>query len=213
MLFRWRDAVSPVEGEKVYAITRSHGVTLWPRLIGAGLVLVIPFFFLFTLMKIGWPGIFLFLALEIAGIFMALRVFLQWQNKVLLITSHRVLHVQPEGLRGKRLVEIPLHQIEDVLLAKRGLWELIWRMGALKVKTGEPKTDLQIHRMPNPAGLRELIDRLRKGSLDQPEKEEIIDQLTRVQKMLSAADAATLFAVESLLHSRTKGVSKGESDT
>ncbi len=213
MLFRWRDAVSSIEGEKVYAVVRAHGVTLWPRLCAAALVLVIPFFFLFTLMKAGWPGIFLFLALECAGVFMALRVFLQWQNKVLLITSHRVLHAQPQGLRGRRVDEISLHQIDDVLLGKRGLWEMVWGMGAIKVKTGEASTDVRVQHLPNPVALRELINQVRNGTQEQTEKEETTDQLNRVQIMLTAADAATLFAVESLLQTRKNAASKSGQDT
>lgn len=77
-MFRITDILQPSEGELVRLIARKHVATMFPRLLLAGALIVLPFFFLFRLGQSGTIGVVAFVCSVALGLFVALRAFLLW---------------------------------------------------------------------------------------------------------------------------------------
>jgi hypothetical protein len=183
------------DGERVHAVARRHGVTLASRLLLAGLLIIVPFFFLFALTKWGAVGLIFFAVLEALGVFVALRAFLIWDANVLLVTSQRLVRVDQKGLWKRLVSEIPMAFVQEVECERMGLGEALWHIGTLRIKTSSSPeiVGMVVKKVCYPERLQGLINELRVGGRSSG------DRIQNLLSLLRTADQATLNEVERIL--------------
>lgn len=162
-MFHSSDVVQLREGELIQGIVRRHGITLWPKLFVSGLLIVVPFFFLFALLRLGAFGV-IFLALTVAiGIYFALKSFIQWDAKLLLLTNQRLIHVDQKGVWTRKVYETPLRHIQSVECVRKGFRDWICRTATVTIGAGGSSPDIVFASLPRYTRFVSRLDSMRDG--------------------------------------------------
>lgn len=198
--------------ERVHQVVRRHAMTLWPRLVIAGLVIVIPFFLLFFLTAWKTVGTIIFALLVAFGLFLSIRAFLMWDSTVLVLTSHRVCQINQHGIWKRVVVDTPLAFVQGVTTERAGWLDALWNMGTVKIQTSD--TDhVASTKIKTPEKIQTLINELREKRAWQIEiKSEDIPGaalverplLVRIIEMMNEAEPITLQEIENLLKNKKK---------
>ncbi len=151
------------DGEQVLLLVRPHLRSMFWHLAAAAILIALPFFFLFPLMRAGTFGILLLCLLLAAGVAFALRVFLIWDSHVLILTNRRLVHVEQTGVWRRRIYEIPLTGIEQSFVERRGPIDTMFRTGVLHVR-GNGHASIAFLSVPRPEGVLEQIQVARAAS-------------------------------------------------
>jgi hypothetical protein len=209
-MFQVSDVVQLNAGEKVQTLVRVHSAYLWGKLTVAGLLVIIPFFFLFSLLRAGAIGIVVFAACTGVGIVLALRSFFLWDAQVLILTDQRVVYVIQRSLWHRLVSEAALDTIRDLQWEQANMVERLLHCGTVRIKTGASSVpDMTVPRIPGPEELVRAIKSLReqgggKGS-HHPTKEvapevSLDERREHVHAWVSEANAETLKKLEQLMH-------------
>ncbi len=192
--------------ERIYKILRRHAITLAPRLVLAGLCIVLPFFFLFFADQWKSVGVIIFAFMEGIGILLAIRAFFMWDSTVLVITSHRLCQVRQQGVWKRSVVETPLHFVQEVGWRRNGIWETVLAIGTMTIRTSPQAEaeDVFVSCVPRPDKVQSLINEVREKRAWQLPigSEQAAPPIARIAELLDQADAETVAAVEALLQSR-----------
>ncbi|MBM3204718.1 PH domain-containing protein [Candidatus Uhrbacteria bacterium] len=207
--------------EQVYQVVRRHSAVLIAKLICAGVLLVIPFFFLFFLTQWKTAGLIIFAVIEAIGLVLAIRAFIAWDGTVLILTTHRVCQVHQQGLWKRRVVDTPFVFIDGVRSERAGLGDALFGTGTLHIQTTGSGVPVIANWMATPEKLQSTIHDLREkrawqvdmntsdeagpGSAGQEHDVELEVTRERVARMLVDMDKETLKTVEQLLHNTKKG--------
>lgn len=141
-------------------LARRHARSvLWPLLLAA-LLIIVPFFFLFTLVRAGTFGMALFSLLLAIGVAFAIRVFLIWDSYVLLLTNQRIVHVEQRGVWRRLVREMPLFSIQQAHVEKRGLFDALLKTGSLHLRSNGHGV-IHFPRLHRPDAFIRLIDSVR----------------------------------------------------
>ncbi|HEU0051355.1 MAG TPA: PH domain-containing protein [Patescibacteria group bacterium] len=197
--------------ERVYKVVRRHPITLWPRLILAGVLIVIPFLFLFFITRWQVFGVIVFAFAEALGLVLAIRAFLIWDSTVLIITSHRICQIRQHGFWKRSILETPLAFVQEIVADRRGFFQSIFPIGTLVIKTSDQNAALPglMTFVPLPEQIRQTINDVREkkiwqktvGGSDQDQGTSP-NLMARINDLLDEADEQTLLMVESLLKER-----------
>ncbi|MCE9585964.1 PH domain-containing protein [Candidatus Uhrbacteria bacterium] len=133
-MFRIRDVIQMQPEERTLVLERRHLRTMAGPLILAGLLIAVPFFFLFPLVRAGGFGMAIFALLLAVGAAFALRVFITWDSHVLILTNRRIVHVEQTGVWRRQVREMPLSTIEQISIERRGAWDAMFHTGVLKLR-------------------------------------------------------------------------------
>ncbi len=133
-MFRIRDVVQLQPEEQTLLLVRRHLRTAVGSLFLAGLLIAIPFFFLFHLVRVGGFGIVIFCLLLALGAAFALRVFLLWDSHVFILTNKRIIHVEQMGVWRRHVREMPLLALEQMSIERRGFLDALFRTGILRLR-------------------------------------------------------------------------------
>jgi hypothetical protein len=133
-MFRIRDVIQFQPDEKTLFLERRHLRTMAGPLVLAGLLIAVPFFFLFPLVRAGGFGMAIFSLLLALGAVYALRVFLVWDSHVLILTNRRLVHVEQTGVWRRQVREMPLSTIEQMTIERRGPGDAMFRTGVLRLR-------------------------------------------------------------------------------
>lgn len=164
-MFHSSDVLQLRDGEHIEGIIRRHVFTLWPKLFLSGLLIVIPFFFLFTLLSLGAFGV-IFLAVTVAlGIFFSLKSFIQWDAKILLLTSQRLIHVDQKGLWTRKVQELPLKQIEAVECERKGLQDWLCHTATVSIVSGGGIPGVSFAALPRYKTFMERLDKMKESTV------------------------------------------------
>lgn len=147
-MFHAADVLHLQEGETIEAISRRHAATLVPGLLAAALLIVVPFFFLFALLRSGPFGIIAFCLSLAFGIVLAYKTFHTWDAGVLLLTNRRLIHVNQRGLWTRIVSEMPLALIQRVECERSGLGDAICRTSNLRVFADGATGTIEFARLP-----------------------------------------------------------------
>lgn len=83
--------------------------------------------------------------------------FLFWYYNVLLVTNKRVLDIDFFGLFSVQSSEAQLEEIQEVSHTQGGLWQLLFNFGHVLVQTAAEKQSIEMHAVPNPGRVHEII--------------------------------------------------------
>ncbi|MBP7134338.1 PH domain-containing protein [Patescibacteria group bacterium] len=161
-MFHVSDVVQLEQKEQVQALIRTHSVFLWAKLAISACFLVVPFFFLFHLLRAGTIGAISFGLLTSTGILLAIRSFILWDARVLVLTNKRLLYVQQRSLWHRVVSETPLSTIRDLQWERTGIIETLLHAGTLRIKTGAGSVpDITAVHIPEPEEVIRAIKELR----------------------------------------------------
>lgn len=161
-MFQVSDVVQLNAGERVQTLVRVHSAYLWGKLVVAGLLVIIPFFFLFSLLRSGAIGIIVFVVCTGVGIVLALRSFFLWDAQVLILTDQRVVYVIQRSLWHRLVSEAALDTIRDLQWEQANMIERVLHCGTVRIKTGASSVpDMTVPQIPGPEELVRAIKSLR----------------------------------------------------
>ncbi len=161
-MFHLSDVMKVQSGEKVLGVFRAHPVSLWVRLAGFALLIILPCFFIFPLFRMGAPGILLFFVPVLIGGIGAWRSVRLWDATVLVLTDRRLVHVFQRGIWDRHVSEVAFSHVGDVQWEKRGLWQAIWGIGTIRIRTNAGSVpSISMTHLRAPARLAQSIQELR----------------------------------------------------
>ncbi|MFH1712206.1 MAG: PH domain-containing protein [Patescibacteria group bacterium] len=144
--------------EQIVGIVRRSVVVELPRLSFAALWVLVPFFFFFPLLQLGFFGLGFFLVLLAWGIYYALRKWLKWNYTMLIITDQRIIDVEQRGIVKREITEMPIDDISEVKGKRRGMFGKIFNIGDIRVETIKAqKFDLELSGVRRPEEVSNLI--------------------------------------------------------
>ncbi len=208
-MFQVSDVVQLNPHEQVQALVRVHVAYLWAKLLIAAGLLIIPFFFLFSLLRGGVIGITVFILLTSAGILLALRSFFLWDAQVLILTDQRLVYVIQRSLWHRIVSETSLETIRDLQWEQMNVIERILHCGTVRIKTGASSVpDMTAARIPGPEELVRAIKSFReKNNASHPivdaiqaHETSLDERRERIHAWVSEAPADTIHILEKLLH-------------
>jgi len=109
------------DNESLIQQVHQHLVVLsWPMLVGTTLILV-PIFLLYPLFGLGRTGIAIFVLMILFGVLLISRAFILWYGNFTLLTNQRIIFFSKKRLFDKKVFDIELDAIEDIILHTQGL--------------------------------------------------------------------------------------------
>ena len=167
-MFQSTDVLKLQEGERIEAIIRQHSFTLWPKLLLSGLLIALPFFFLFALLGIGPFGVILLVLTIASGIFFALKSIIKWDAKLLLFTNKRLIHVDQRGVWSRRVYEIPLYDIQSIECERDGWRDWICRTATVTIASSGSVPQIQFPSLPKHKKFLERLNQMKESGVRRP---------------------------------------------
>lgn len=120
--------------EQPVAIVRHVLITSWRRLLLIGLLFFLPIFFLYPLWR--WPGYgpTIFFILVGISLLLAGRFYLQWRGSCLMVTNHRLIMTERQGVFHRSVVEAPFDRLADVSATQRGMAASLFGYGTIRYR-------------------------------------------------------------------------------
>lgn len=123
----------------------------------ATLLMIMPFFFLFPLLKWNFWGVALGVLVFIVGFAMFCRTLFLWYHNVFVITTDRILDFDQRGFFERVVSQSSFEKIQDVSLHTHGAWQTIFRYGDINIKTAWGSVDLCVPAIFRPARIQQLM--------------------------------------------------------
>lgn len=173
--------------EEVLHVVNQDLVPHLPKLVLSVLLFLLPFFFLFPLLRLGTPGFLIFGALAISSLIYLIRNLTKRKNTALIITDRRIVDVDQKGLFDRVVTEIGHHQVDEASYRIRGMMPTIFRYGELRLKTSGETADIHFIRVRKPEQVQNLINELR-HVIDDEEHSAQEEKIRRIAKRVSLDD-------------------------
>ena len=167
------------ENEEIVRFVRRKAATFFIPILASLILLVVPFFFLYPLMRWRIWGILLFSALILLGIIYAVRTIMTWYGNCLLITDQRIIIFTRDGLVRQSLSKVDYSKIHNVSSKIEGMDQTLGRYGSIIISLGPGEEPITFHNIADPHRIQELIIRLQR-EYRRP-KEELEKQLSTFQ--------------------------------
>jgi len=214
-MFHIEDVLQLKDREEVRHVTRRHVLTMFPGLLLALVLIVIPFFLMFPLFSWGMLGVVLFFIAVLLGIGTAVRTLLLWDADILIVSNLRLVDVDQRGMFSRIVSEAPLDAVQDVSWSRKGIFQTIFRMGNIKVQTAGATANIEAHLIPHPEQVHELINELRQAvPAKKPEASAVVpvsaaapersDKLKSICALLEKYSPEELARIESILRARER---------
>lgn len=143
--------------EEEVAIVREYGYILFFPLLISSLAIIIDFFFMYPLWRLGWWGALIFLVIIfITAIYILRKIFI-WSLNVFLITSRRIIDLNQTGLFSKSVTETTFDKIQDISYNKKGIFATLLDYGDVVVKTASHDDNLELKRVHHPAEIQDML--------------------------------------------------------
>lgn len=161
------DSIELKPREKVIKEIRRFPFVDLGKYIGATLLMLIPFFFLFPLLKWhGW-GIALGVLVFLVGFSIFFRTVFLWYHNVFVITTDRILDFDQRGFFERVVSQSSFEKIQDVSFHIHGAWQTMFRCGDINIKTAWGSVDLCVPAIFRPATIQRLLLDTQEAYLDQ----------------------------------------------
>ena len=147
--------------EEVLSVVRQSFIPNVWKFLGYGCWFLLPFFFLFPLVRSGMWGIIILLLLLVSGSFVLGRAYRRWSKTVLIVTDKRVVDIDQKGYFDRAVTEVPYGQIDEVSYRVKGFWATVFRYGYVRLDVSGAAADIQFERVYRPARVHNLINDLR----------------------------------------------------
>lgn len=147
------------QNEELLGIIRRSLLSRTRKIMTAVVWILIPFFFFFPLLQLGGSGLGIFIFLLISGVIYLMRQYLIWANSFLMITNQRLIDVDQRAMTVRDINEVMLPDISEVTCLRSGLWNSIFNLGVIYVRTKSSRGyDLELSGVRRPEKVRDLLD-------------------------------------------------------
>jgi hypothetical protein len=157
-----RDLIQLQEGERVVAVVRRHASSVIPGFAMAGLLIAVPFFFLFPLVRLGFIGAVIISLSLAAGLFFALKTLLMWDTNALVSTDRRVVIVRQKGPWDRQVTEWPLYGL-SITVERKGMFDSLFRTGTLSMLGSGASTPVFVSGVAKPDEIAAMLQKARDG--------------------------------------------------
>jgi hypothetical protein len=157
-----REIIQLQEGEQIQAIVRRHASTIVPGLILGGLLIALPFFFLFPLIHVGFFGAVIISLCLAGGLFYSIKTLLLWDANTMLITDRRVMIVHQNGPWDRRVIEWPIYGL-SVSIEQPGWFDSMFHTGQISLLGFGSSVPTSMDRIANPERIAAILQKLRDG--------------------------------------------------
>jgi hypothetical protein len=123
----------------------------------ATLLMMIPFFFLFPLLKWNGWGIALGSLVFATGFFIFFRTVFLWYHNVFVVTTDRIVDFEQRGFFERVVSQSSLEKIQDVSLHTHGALQTVFLYGDVNIKTAWGSVDLCVPAIFRPGKLQRLL--------------------------------------------------------
>lgn len=141
--------------------------------------LLLPFFFLFPLLKFGGWGIFISVSAFLVGLAILIRTLFFWFHNVFVITTERVFDFDQRGWFERVVSQSSYEKIQDISFHIHGVFPTLFRYGDLNIKSAWGSVDLQVPAIYNPHAAQELLLDLQEQYLARAEGAAAVAPLTK----------------------------------
>ena len=148
--------------EELVKVIHQHGLVFFKPVLGALILIILPFFLMFLLFRWQQTGLVLFFVLLVIGLIAIFRALALWSGNVFLITSQRVVLFKQRGLFDKQVLEADFEDIQDIAYRVKGFWQTVGRYGSLRIKTLNGESNLIVGKIPKPAQVQQLLLQIKK---------------------------------------------------
>lgn len=139
--------------ERVTAVVRRHAMTCVVPLLFLFGILLLDVFFMAQLFMLGTFGVSVFFGLIALLAIAAVRVWILWKSNTLILTTMRVIDVDRSGFFSWTVSEADIDDLQDVVVHRRGLLDVLARTGTLEMQTANGMR-LEFPRIPRPFDVR-----------------------------------------------------------
>lgn len=153
--------------EEVLEVVREDFFPHLPKILLFAVWFIVPWFFLFPLLRAGVFGVVAFLLLVLTSAVFGYREYLKWSHTVFVITDRRIIDIEQNGLFDRVFSEVSFPQVDEVSYKIKGFFPTLLRYGVLVIKTTGNAADLEFVRLRGPARLHDLINDLRESVKDE----------------------------------------------
>lgn len=179
------------EGEEIRLVVRRYPLTMfWPGLL-CSLLILLPFFFLFPLLKLGSWGMAIFFGVGLVGVIAALRLIVLYWYNALLITNRRVIDIDQRGFFHRVVSETTYDKVQDVSIAVRGIAQTLLRCGSVQIQTAGSQANIEVRDVQHPAKVQQLLlsvqaEAVRTPNVSPLENAKMIESVRRAKKELGS---------------------------
>lgn len=180
--------ISGHENDQILIMTRRHPASMIGAIFLILLMLVLPLFIVFLLVKMGpqfLQGYYLNFLIIIGSAYYLVTLsfaFVQWVSfyyNIMFVTDNEILDIAQEGIFDRRINEVTLLRIQDVSARIKGFFPTLFNYGdVIAESAGENTKTYIIDRIPNPVEVANKILELHNQKID---REDCDSEILRIE--------------------------------
>ena len=167
--------------EQVLAYCHRHWVYMWPSLIAAILIAIVPSILAIILVQNqdveGVARVLIYVVAAAWAIFWGARAYFTWyrfQNDLWIVTNQRLIDSFKKHWFHHSLASAELIDIEDVSVSREGPLQTMFNYGSLRCQTAGAATNFTLAGIPDPAGILGTLDSARDAARREALRGEIL---------------------------------------
>lgn len=152
------DNVVKLKGaERVLRVTRQDPLVYVLRFFLALAFVILPFFFMLPLFRLGLIGVIIYGASILFGLVYAGRLAFVWYWNAGIVTSERVVDIDQRGFFDRAVSEAPYDKIQDVSYKIKGVFGTVFNIGAVIIQTAGASSTIELLDVGDPKDVHHAI--------------------------------------------------------
>ncbi len=143
--------------EMVVLIVRRYLLVFTGSMVGAALFVLVPFFFLVPLFRLGWIGVGIFSLGLLIGVILSIRIVIMYVFNAFVITEDRIIDIDQGGLFDRTVSETTYDKIQDVSVRVRGIMQTVFHYGSVIIQTAGTQANIELHGVKDPEHVQQTI--------------------------------------------------------
>jgi hypothetical protein len=148
------------DDEEVRGIHHQFWLAYFWHWLGALVVFLSTFFFLYLFLKWGLIGNILLVLFFIVGLAWIIRTFRLWYYSMLVATDERLIIINQLGVFDRSVSQVELGKIVDISYRKKGFLQTFFNYGSIKIQASGLEK-LELKNLPTPSIIQQDIFDLR----------------------------------------------------
>ncbi len=147
------------DGEERYAVIRADYRAFLPRIAFGVLWLLLPFFFFFSLLRMGVFGLGFGAALTLSALLYLFSLRATWHGSALVVTTLRCIDVTRRGFRRAIIAAVPWKSVTAVHVDAQTVWQKAFGLGSVRVDVADAVPfSFVLSGVNDPRRIQELFD-------------------------------------------------------
>jgi len=121
------------DGEKILHIQRISVLPFLTGILFGLFMLLLPFFFFFSLIAFGMYGVFLLTIISLIGVVFLVRGIIRYKGTMCVLTNWRIIQIKQKGFFDRSVAYSSFSKVTDIAYKKRGLSGALFGIGSVRV--------------------------------------------------------------------------------